>query len=97
MDSVLRQSCGTSGDVSDKKAEIKDASSRNLKDENSSRVKVKRIPDKARSKFDAPKRAPNSNRRSYNSRSQAQLSGILLTLKESRRDPQWASFFTLQF
>jgi len=93
MDSVLRQSCVTSGGVSNKKAENKDTSSRNLKDKDSSRVKVKRIPDKARSKFDAPKRTPNSNSRSYNSRSQAQPSGILLTLKS----PQWASFLLFSF
>lgn len=86
----------TSGGVSNKKAENKDASSRNLKDEDSSRVKVKRIPDKARSKFDAPQRTPKSNSRSYNSRSQAQPSGILLT-RTGPRSPQWASFFTFQF
>lgn len=84
----------TSGGVSNKKAENKDTSSRNLKEElaggDSSRVKVKRSPDKSRSKFDASKRAPNSSNRSYNSSSQAQPSGIPLICSLK---PQYMSIF----
>lgn len=68
-----------SGGVSNNKAENEDASSRSVKEAEaggeSSRVKAKRGPEKAWSKF---KRATHSSSRSYSSSSQAKTSGISL-------------------